>query len=269
MEIVTSARKHFEAFRRYSRRNIAETVFYEFGAGWDLIIPISFYAFGVERQTLVDKRKLLRFELVNDTVGRFQRLQHELHISRFPDKCFEEGSKSDRVFLLEKWYGIKYLAPCDARKTELRGASIDFITSTNTLEHISAHDVRLILEECHRLLKDDGLMSLTIDYQDHYSYFDSQISVYNFLQYSPAAWKLYNSSLHFQNRIRHREYLDLINRSGFVVEEENLIEGSNEDLEILRRFALAPTFRELYTPAELAIRGGDLVLRKQTRGVTS
>src|SRR5262249_55723189 len=35
---------------------------YEFGAGWDLIIPLTYYALGINRQTLVDIRPGLRLE---------------------------------------------------------------------------------------------------------------------------------------------------------------------------------------------------------------
>src|SRR6266480_1621453 len=47
-----------------------DAVFYEFGVGWDLAIPLSYAALGVGRQVLVDIRPSARVELVNDSIGR-------------------------------------------------------------------------------------------------------------------------------------------------------------------------------------------------------
>src|ERR1700759_1082381 len=54
----------------------AEASLYEFGAGWDLVGPVAFWALGAERQTLVDIRPNLRLELVDDTIARLAR-DHE------------------------------------------------------------------------------------------------------------------------------------------------------------------------------------------------
>ena len=73
---------------------------------------------------------------------------------------------------------------------------MDCITSTYTLEHIPADDIRRILVECNRILKPGGLILSLIDYQDHYSWLDLRISRYNFLRYSERQWRWFNSSLH-------------------------------------------------------------------------
>lgn len=200
VSIVTSAKEHMDIVNKYCKQPLKDVTFYEFGAGWDLIIPLAFCAYGVEHQILVDIRNLLRCELVNDTVKKFQQNAIDLELPQRIDKFLSENNL---LSFLEEYYGIKYLAPCDARNTGLEAGSVDVITSTNTLEHISPHDIKNILLECHRLLRNDGLMSLFIDYKDHYSYFDHSISAYNFLQYSDRKWMLFNPSLHYQNRLRH------------------------------------------------------------------
>ena len=179
---TSTARKHMEIANKYCSRPIKECVFYEFGAGWELIIPLAFYTFGVENQILVDIRNLLRSNLINSTIEKFQRMGSNLGLDREPHHFLPSGCSL--LLPLSKYYGIKYLAPYDARNTGIDACSIDFITSTNTLEHIPPKDIQMILKECHRLLKDDGVMSFFIDYSDHYSHFDRTITVYNFLQYS-------------------------------------------------------------------------------------
>ncbi len=114
------------------------------------------------------------------------------------------------------------------------------------------------------MLRDDGLISVQIDYQDHYAYFDSGISVYNFLKYSERAWSLVNPGLHYQNRLRHRDYLELFEAAGFEVVEERRTEGAPGDLARLATLPLAPRFRR-YPPAELAIRHSLVLLRKRSQ----
>jgi methyltransferase family protein len=165
VSIVSVAKRHIDALPRYYHRPLCEATFYEYGAGWDMTVPLAFYMFGVERQILVDIRNLLRIELVNDTIEKYQRIAFDLTFSRKPSRYIDAG-RSDVVTLLKEYYGIDYRAPCDARHTGLEVGSVDCITSTNTLEHIPLQDIRAMLRECHRLLRDDGLMSSVIDYGD-------------------------------------------------------------------------------------------------------
>ena len=62
---------------------------------------------------------------------------------------------------------------CVEMMRSLPAASVDFVSSTNTLEHIPATDIGPILAECRRLLRPDGVVSCRIDMRDHYSYFDA------------------------------------------------------------------------------------------------
>src|SRR4051795_2400592 len=83
----------------------ADAVFYEFGAGWDLAIPLSYAALGVGRQVLVDIRPSARVELVNDSLARL------------------ELEPVQSLVELEKRFEIEYLAPRDARATGLPAES--------------------------------------------------------------------------------------------------------------------------------------------------
>lgn len=258
--IVSITKEHINACRKYCGCPVGEATFYEFGAGWDLIVPLALYAFGVKHQILVDVRKLLRVGLVNDTIEKFQRMVLDLGVLWKPER-YIDGEQGNFLTSLKEYYSIEYRVPCDARQTGLVAGSIDCITSTNTLEHIPHQDTRAILLECHRLLSDDGVMSFRIDYQDHYAYFDNSISVYNFLQYSNEAWALFSPALHYQNRLRHRDYLELFQKTGFEIVEERRTDGTAADLETIERLPVDKRFRA-YCPEELAIRNAHVVLRK-------
>ena len=109
----------------------------------------------------------------------------------------------------------------DAAKTVFEDGSIDACISTNTLEHIPENSIRLIFKELQRVLKANGVVSARIDYSDHYAHTDSSISLLNYLQYSDAEWKKFNHNSHYQNRLRHYDYVELFKSCGFEIVEQN------------------------------------------------
>ena len=259
--IFNYAKKHLDALRRHSATRLEDAHFYEFGAGFELAIPLSFYALGAASQVLVDIRKLVRVELVNETIRSLKRIGHQDHLCRVPEDFLNDHHPGGWIQLLEHWYGIRYLSPCDARNTRLETGSFDFVTSTNTLEHIPGADIGLILRECRRLLKKDGIVSFIIDYQDHYSYSDPKITPYNFLKYTDSMWRWYSPAFHYQNRLRHKDYLRLIQEAGFEIIEENLPPLSEADLARLQQANISPLFKQEYSASELAVRDAHLVMR--------
>ena len=258
-ELLASAHialHHVDRLAAWSTRDLSTARFFEFGAGPDLHIPLVLWCMGVDEQVVVDIRALARTDLVADVAARLAGAAPSIDLPRVPTP---PGTQDLVTYLAS--LGIDYRAPCDARSTGLPDASVDFVTSTNTLEHIPPEDIVAILHECHRILTPDGLMSFQIDYMDHYSYFDDSISVYNFLTYDDDAWKRYNPSLHYQNRLRHVDHVAIIEDAGFVVVEEFPSPVSAADMDHVRHLPLAPRFTGL-EPAALAVRDARLVLAK-------
>ena len=229
----------------------ADATFYEFGAGWDLAIPVAYALLGVGRQVLVDIRPSARVELVNDSLASYERLRGELE-GIAGRELRPLGGPISRLEELEHRFGIRYLAPCDARGTGLPAESIEFVSSTDTCEHIPGADLAEIFRECFRLLRPGGAFSCRIDLQDHYAYFDRSLSKYNFLRYSDRAWSLVNSPLHHQNRLRSPEYLQLVREAGFELVVEKPSGPSEAGLKELESLPLAPRFRK-YPPEELGV----------------
>jgi len=204
-----------------------EATFYEFGAGWDLAIPIAYAQLGVGRQVLVDIRPSARLELVNHSIATLERMRPQLE-EEAGHELRALGGPVSSLAELEPRFGIRYLAPCDARDTGLEAGSIDFASSTDTCEHIPGDDLAAIFAESRRILKPGGAFSCRIDLQDHYSYFDPSLSRYHFLRFSDRAWSLVNSPIHFQNRLRSPEYLELVRNAGFELVRETP-SGPNDD----------------------------------------
>jgi SAM-dependent methyltransferase len=246
------AQQHLRAYEEHGPATPrSEATFYEFGAGWDLAIPLSFVALGVGRQVLVDIRPSVRVELVNDSLEEFGRLWNELE-SEARRELRPLGARIGSVDELEERFGITYLAPRDARDTDLAGESIDFVSSTDTCEHIPEKDLAEIFGECFRLLRPGGAFSCRIDLQDHYAYFDRSLSRYHFLRFSDRAWKLVNSPLHYQNRLRAPEYLRLAREAGLELVVEKPSGPSLEGVRELESLPIAPRFRR-FPPEELGV----------------
>ena len=196
---------HKDALNKYQTKNVV----FEFGAGKSLVQNLYLSNF-VQKQFVVDLYPMLDFKLVNSECE--QLLEIENLRSRIKIKNLKD---------LEH-YGIYYMAPYDAIKIHLSDKSIEACISTNTLEHIPKLYIILIFSELYKKLKDQGIVSLIIDYSDHYAHTDKNISLLNFLKFSHHQWKRHNHKMHFQNRLRHFEYIDIFEKIGFRTIKEDL-----------------------------------------------
>lgn len=253
-EIVSEARRNAELLNRHVGTRLSDARLFEFGAGADLSMALASYSLGAETQTLVDIRSLARRSLVESTISSLRRLQPEFSLERTPSDLEPGGVPK----VLLQGLGIRYLAPCDARATGLPEGSFDSVASTNTLEHIPPPHILSILKESRRLVGRHGVIISQIDYQDHYSYFDGTISAYNFLRYSDSAWRKYSPSIQYQNRMRHRDYLQLFLEAGLVILEDNPARGSGDDVRLVQQLPVDDKFKA-YSPEELTIRGSVIV----------
>ena len=244
---------HLEAYERYGpSRPLANARLYEFGAGWDLAIPLTFWMLGANHQLLADIRPNVHLALVNVNLERLARLAPELEQQsgrplRVPDPT---PVRSDEE--LQERFGIRYRAPWDARRTGLERGSVDLVSSTVTLEHVPREDVVPLLRECGRLLGPDGILSALVDLGDHLSRIDPSISRFNFLRYSDRAWALVNSSLQHQNRMRHPDYIAAFEEAGLEIVWERSVTAGEKQLDALRKLDLAERFRG-YRFDELAV----------------
>lgn len=223
-----AAKKHLKAFEHDGEIK-TDGIVYEFGAGYDLAVPLIFYDEGFKRQVVTDLNPLVKFELVNNVLDR-----RGMEVELIKD-----------VNDLQRKTGIEYQTNIDARKTGFDTASFDYIYSTDTLEHIPQKDILPILQECYRLLKAGGIISCIIDLQDHYQYTDKTISPFNFYQYNWEEWdNLYNNKLHYQNRLLANEYYSLFVSAGFAPIQMEVTKADNIVIEGLRTMSLDGHFKD-------------------------
>jgi len=248
--------EHARTFRREFQGDLGKARLFEFGAGWDLHSSFVQWCYGINDQVVVDISRLARLHLVN-LVIRHLKDNPPPNSIRAPERLLTDPLDDS----LRRFYGIRYLAPADARHTDLASGSVDLVCTTSVLEHVPVDVLAEILRECHRICNDRSVMSHVIDYTDHYAHSDASINIYNFLRFSEADWARYNPAIHYQNRLRHFEYGQLFANARFVALAETALQP-DDGAELVASVAVSERFREM-TPEQLLPRTGHWVLARR------
>jgi len=213
-------------------------VFFEVGTGHKPIIPICFSLMGAEKIYTADLNRRLDLKLVKGVlrhllhkretlIGRWKSFIPEDLLNQRFDMLLHFGSEPER-FLQEA--GVIYLAPVDARSTQLSDEVIDCHISNTVMEHIEPEILSKIVREACRLLKKDGVALHFIDLSDHFQHQDSSISAINFLKYTDQEWnRIAGNEYAYTNRLRVPDYLAIFNEFPFtVLRKEVQSEGDME-----------------------------------------
>jgi SAM-dependent methyltransferase len=213
----------------------------ELGTGWEPFIPFIFHLAGCKKIILIDAHHLIERETIistiNDLIKYSNLISNALKIDnneivnklQIPATC-----NIDDIF---RRFNFTYMAPSDARTTNLPDCSIDLITSRAVLEFIPPLILNQIFIEFNRILKVEGKMCHVIDNSDHWEHYDKGISRLNFLKFNDFIWKFTSiNPLVYLNRLRHYEYLEMLDKTGFKIDydDSNLDEKALTDLKHLK-----------------------------------
>ena len=223
----------------------------EVGTGRRINVPLAFWLCGADRTITVDLNPYLKPRLIGEDLQ---------HIRENPDAVmavFGARAKSPEfqrrfailaegaldVPTLMAMAGISYIAPRNARSLPLPDDSIDYHISNNTLEHIPPDVLRDILVEGKRVVKDGGLLVHRVDFSDHFSEVDDQITTVNFLRYSEEQWQGYSGNRYnYHNRLRIDELEAIIGHTGLIIVGEQPQTDPVAMRVIESGFSLAPRF---------------------------
>lgn len=247
--------EHLEAFKTHYG-NIHNATYFEFGVARDLFSVLLNYCYGIPRQLAIDLRPLARKNLVNHAIRQLRTVRHPGFV-----RTTEREVGSDVAADLMSFYGIEYRAPSDARAVKMPDGSTDIIATTNTFEHIPPNEIKEILTECHRLCHQRSVIRMDIDYSDHYSHRDKDITPYNFLQFSEKEWKYLDMQHYYTNRLRHSDYRTLFEQTGFRIIDE-FSETPPDAIERIASIKLAVQYKD-YQLADLVKTRGVFVAVKK------
>lgn len=212
---------------RRSQVNLSEIIFYweyhykylkdrnsksvlEIGAGKSLAQNIYLsYKFNQSiQQTLIDISSMLDLDLFNKANEQISKL---LRVNSIPS--------AKNLYDLKKNFNLEYLAPMTLKTIAEKKLYFDASISSTTLEHLPEEELKESFTLLKKVIRKDGIISAAIDYSDHYSHTDKNISSLNYLQFSDDEWNKYNTPMLFQNRLRHQDYREIFKLMGFRIFE--------------------------------------------------
>lgn len=235
--------------------------FLEIGTGWYPMLPMLLHALRAHRIVTVDLHRWLTRASVAETTQAVAQMAESLprhfgasahycrnEMRRIHDLCVDSSTSIEEAL---REASIEYRAPADAACTGLPDGEIDYVMSTNVLEHVRPDAIVSIMAESKRILKPGGYIVHHIDPGDHFAY-DQRITTANFLQFSPRAWYyIGGSGLAYHNRLRCIDFLRLIEDAGFHVVHQSA-QVDSRALEALRsgQIKTHDSYKN-YTPEQL------------------
>lgn len=254
-----------EMLRRNGVR-IKDSITLELGTGWAPFIPIIFFLAGSRKVFLIDKQRLLNRQTLLSALEQLKRNSHLLSKELgIPDDTLIEQLTVPGDWGLERIFdrfNFTYSAPSDARSMELPDESVDIILSRAVFEYIPPPIIEEILTEFRRVLKNDGRMCHIIDNSDHWAGYDRSISKVNFLKFEDNVWRFTSiNPLDYLNRLRHYEYVEMLDRSGFKIENDDS-KPDEEAISALRSMKVCKRYRGVPVE-ELAIMTSHFVASKK------
>lgn len=183
-------------------------------------------------------------------VGFYQRLANDLSAMGLHPPDISRASNLDEVL---EACGARYLTNGVQDFSRIKTGSVDMLFSQAVLEHVRKHEFEQTIQECRRILSDNGVASHRIDLKDHLG------GGLNTLRFRHRVWEsdFFAKSGFYTNRIRYTEMLSFFEEAGFSVEVLRVDRW--EILPIARR-SLDVNFVGL-SDAELKVKGFDVLLR--------
>jgi hypothetical protein len=196
----------------------------EVGSGWWPLLPILLHLIGAEHIITIDVNPWLTEERALEALlafkGRTSVISSRLRVPEdgVADRLHKALVAARDLDTLLRALNVTYVYPCDAGDTKLPPKSIDFVCSSNVLEHMSPKAISAMHRESLRLLRPGGMVAHRFNPADHYSHNDSSITSINFLKFSKAQWYwIGGSGLAYHNRLRCSQQRRMLEGTGFCV----------------------------------------------------
>lgn len=238
-------------------RDRKATVAVELGTGWHPIVPVGLALLGVEQVYTLDINPMISPRTLGEVLRAYAAGLDSgaVAVSGPRATLLQSVARAPIVDVDETLarLGVAALV-VDARNTGLPAASVDLFVSNNTLEHVPADTIAAVFGEYARISAVDGVMSHFVDMSDHYAGFDRTITVYNFLRFSDAVWRMFNNELQYQNRLRVTDFRRLLDDQCWRI----IVEKNTSDHAAFSRTSLAPKFAA-YPPEDCMVYASWLV----------
>lgn len=216
--------------REHGRDVVGQCVM-EIGTGWFPTVPILLRAAGADQVITTDIVRHLDATTLAET-KTFLRANKRDILSRFPEASRGIDDLLEHPDLSSM--GIEYRVGNTPDLVEPQ--SVNIVLSRTVLEHIPEDVLPSLLQGWERLLKPNGISIHLIDHSDHFEHNDKRISRVNFLQFNQKQWAAINRIAGYQNRLRHGDYLRIVQDAGLMLLAPTTIEDTRieDDMQVLR-----------------------------------
>jgi len=202
----------------------AGKVFLEIGTGRRINLPIALWLLDAAGVVTVDLNPYVKYELIQQDLQYIRANRSEIE-GLFRDQATFRTDRFEDLLRFDVWRRpigdllrlchITYRAPADASRLDVPSRTIDYHVSNQVFEHVPPQDIRAILAEANRVLKDGGLCVHRVDFTDHFSHSDASISAIHFLQFSDNRWRKYSGNRYmYANRLRVDDFEELFGECG-------------------------------------------------------
>lgn len=166
-----------------------------------------------------------------------------------------ESRRLDELLALAN---VQYIAPSQFDRINFPSHHFDLFYSYSVLQRVPPRPLRRYLKTAHQALRPGSLSLHVIHHADHNSRHDPSLHPLNYLRYGRQYDLLQSRLFNYQNRLRHREFIDLLSAAGFTPLSEETTPG---DISFVRNTQLAHRFRTL-PPEDLAITRTQILCRR-------
>jgi len=184
----------------------------EFGSGWLPLIPTLYHLAGAAHLIMTDIDRLMDAQ----TTMRARRIVG----ARLPEVAEFLGETVETLEArLATPMVTDYLVPWNAENQAAN--SIDIVFSRATLEHVPPQLLTHFFSHFHRMIRPGGATVHSVDNSDHWQHRDRTLSRVNFLRFDDRDlfWRFGQFNPQgYQNRFRHSDYIDMLERAGFRVD---------------------------------------------------
>ena len=228
----------------YTSEWFKDRIVLELGPGDSLFSSIVAKAYGASGSIMVDTESYANVD--------FKNYLHMIDFIKKKGLKFPRINHINNVNELLHFINAKYLTSGLTSLKKLEKQSVDFIWSEAVLEHIRLSEFYSTLIELKRILKHDGICSMSVDLRDHLQ------NGLNNLRFNRKLWEseFFANSGFYTNRIGFTKMIKLFEKAGFKV-KANIFR--RWDTLPIKRKRLAREFRDINNN-ELLISGFSLLI---------
>ena len=193
------------------------------GTGWYHHLPFLFYLIGDYEHYLFDVKDKASLQWIKNYLlglqDKIDVLFDELKINKYDalskiKYLFNQDSR-DKIYDI---CNFKLIITKETDRVFLPENSVNLMVSCCVINHIPIEILMTELITLKKIIKPDGIMYFLIGHDDHWSFHDPSMNMFQYYKYSDKYYKMiFENNFQFQNRLTKNEWLDIFNTCGLNV----------------------------------------------------